>query len=381
MRWSWKIGTISGIGIYVNVSFLVLIALVVMLGFADQKSVGGVLQLVALILVLFGIIVLHELGHALTARRFGIRTQDITLLLFGGVARLERMPRQPWQEFLIAVAGPAVNVVLAVLLSIALIGLAVLSYSMQWNILDSSVAMFLFQLISINVMLVLFNMLPAFPMDGGRVLRAVLASKLDYVRATNIAANVGQAMAVLFGLMGLIWFNPFLVFIALFVWMGAAQEASSVRIRSAVSGIPVSRVMVTDFQVLAPDDELSRAVNFVLAGFQHDFPVIDEGKFVGVLTRADMVKALAEQGQYARVATVMRTDIKTADASEMLEPVIPRLQSAPGRTLPVVKDGQIVGMLTTENLGEFLMVDRALRQRITLAGQKPIIVPSSRPPA
>lgn len=347
MRWSWKIGTISGIGIFVNVSFLVLIALVMMLGFADKKSISGVLQLVALILVLFGIIVLHELGHALTARRFGIRTQDITLLLFGGVARLERMPRQPWQEFLIAVAGPAVNVVLAFVLSAALLGLTVLSYVMQWNILNSALAMFLFQLISINVMLVLFNMLPAFPMDGGRVLRAILASKLDYVRATTIAAKVGQVMAVLFGLMGLIWFNPFLVFIALFVWMGAAQEASSVRIQSAVSGIPVSRVMVTDFRVLAPEDELSRAVEFVLAGFQHDFPVLDQGRFVGVLTRADMVKTLASQGQDTRVDEVMRTDIRTADASEMLEPVIPRLQVAPGRTLPVVKDGQIVGMLTT----------------------------------
>lgn len=380
MRWSWKIGTISGIGIFVNVSFLVLIALVVMLGFADKKSVSGVLQLVALILVLFGIIVLHELGHALTARRFGIRTQDITLLLFGGVARLERMPRQPWQEFLIAVAGPAVNVVLAFVLSAALLGLTVLSYAMQWNILNSALAMFLFQLISINVMLVLFNMLPAFPMDGGRVLRAILASKLDYVRATTIAAKVGQVMAVLFGLMGLIWFNPFLVFIALFVWMGAAQEASSVRIQSAVSGIPVSRVMVTDFRVLAPDDELSRAVEFVLAGFQHDFPVLDQGRFVGVLTRADMVKALASQAQDTRVDEVMRTDIRTADASEMLEPVIPRLQAAPGRTLPVVKDGQIVGMLTTENIGEFLMVDRALRQRVSMPAQKTFTVPGTRPP-
>lgn len=380
MRWSWKIGKLAGIGIYVNVSFLVLIALVVMLGFANERTVAGVAEMVLLILLLFGIIVLHELGHALTARRFGIRTQDITLLLFGGVARLERMPRQPWQEFLIAVAGPAVNVVLAILLSVVLIALAGTSFVMEWNTLNSSVAMFILQLIGINVMLVLFNMLPAFPMDGGRVFRALLAMKLDYVKATNIAANVGQAMAILFGFIGIVWFNPFLVFIALFVWMGAAQEASSVRIRSAVSGVPVSRVMVTDFRVLAPQDELSQAVAFVLAGFQHDFPVLEDGRFVGVLTRADMIKALADHGQNARVSDVMRSDIQTVDASEMLEPVIPRLQSSPGRTLPVLRNGQLVGMLTTENLGEFLMVDSALRHRVVAAAPRQMTQPGARPP-
>ncbi len=372
MRWSWKIGTLAGIGIHVHVTFFFLIAMVVMVGLADNRGTRGVLELVALILLLFGIIVLHELGHALTARRFGIRTRDITLLLFGGVARLERMPRQPWQELLVAVAGPAVNVVLAVALSIALIALTALSVAMEWSIFESTLARFLFQLIAINVMLVLFNMLPAFPMDGGRVLRAVLAMKLDYVRATRIAANIGQAMAVLFGIVGLFWFNPFLIFIALFVWMGAAQEASSVRIRSAVSGVPVSRVMVTDFRVLSPHDALSQPVEYVLAGFQHDFPVLDQGRFVGVLTRSDMIKALAEHGQQARVEIVMRTDVATADATEPLEHAISRLQNAPGRTLPVLRDGQVVGMLTTENLGEFLMVNEALRHRDGVAKQHPV---------
>jgi len=379
MRWSWKIGTITGIGIYVHASFLLLIAMVVAIGFANDRGASGVLKLVALILLLFGIIVLHELGHALTARRFGVQTRDITLLLFGGVARLERMPRQPWQELLVAVAGPAVNVVLALALSSVLIVFVALSFVLQLDTLDGSLVRFILQLIAINVMLVLFNMLPAFPMDGGRVLRALLAMKLDYVRATRIAAKTGQVMAVLFGIVGL-WINPFLVIIAVFVWMGAAQEASSVRIRFAVSGIPVSRAMVTDFRVLEPNDTLSRAVEYVLAGFQHDFPVLDQERFVGVLTRADMIKALAEHGQQTRVEQVMRTDIATVDATEMLETAMARLQNAPGRTLPVLRHGQVVGMLTTENLGEFMMVDEALRHRVNDAHHGPLAPLQDTPP-
>ncbi|HEX9705223.1 MAG TPA: site-2 protease family protein [Gemmatimonadales bacterium] len=360
MRWSWRIGRIVGIDLYMHLTFLILVGWVAVRHYLARQSVADALIGVAFILCLFAIVVLHELGHALTARRFGIPTRDITLLPIGGVARLERMPEDPKQELLVAVAGPAVNVVLAAILFLVLqlgAGPTPLTDLAQVG------GNFLSQMLWVNVSLVLFNMLPAFPMDGGRVLRALLAMRMDYARATQIAAIIGQAMAVVFVVAGLVTGNPFLVFIALFVWMGAAGESTMVQMRSALGGIPVQKAMVTDFRVLAPQDPLGRAVEHVLSGFQQDFPVVDQGRVAGVLTRADLLKALAGRGQEGRVGDVMRRDFETADPRDMLEGVLGRLQRRGGcRTLPVVHNGQLVGVVTTDNLGELLMVEEALRK-------------------
>jgi CBS domain-containing protein len=198
-------------------------------------------------------------------------------------------------------------------------------------------------------------------MDGGRVLRALLAMKMDYLRATQKAASVGQGMALLFGLFGL-FFNPFLIFIALFVWMGAAQEASMVQMKTALGGIPISMAMIREFHTLAPQEPLQRAVDLLLAGFQHDFPVVDNGQLVGVLTRAKLLKVLASQGQEASVADAMEKDFQTADPSEMIETVFARLQACECHSLPVIQSGQLRGILTMENIGEFLMLQSALRK-------------------
>jgi Zn-dependent protease/predicted transcriptional regulator len=316
-------------------------------------AVGGLLFISAL----FGIIVLHELGHALTARRFGIRTRDITLLPIGGVARLERMPDNPKEELLVALAGPAVNIALALLLLVLLIP------ATAWEALGDVRLVgghLLVKLMLVNVVLAVFNLVPAFPMDGGRVLRALLALKMDYVRATNIAATVGQGLALVFGFIGL-FRDPFLVFIALFVWMGAASEASIVQVKSALGGIPIERAMITDFRTLAPSDSLQRAVEFILGGFQQDFPVLFEGRLVGVLTRADMLAALAQQGRDAPVSRAMRDRFEIADPAEMLDSVLPRLRACDCHTIPVLRAGQLVGMLTMDNIGEFLMIQSALR--------------------
>jgi CBS domain-containing protein len=212
----------------------------------------------------------------------------------------------------------------------------------------------------VNIFLVVFNMLPAFPMDGGRVVRALLAQRMSYVRATQLAANLGQGMALLFGLIGFFG-NPFLLFIAFFVWIGATQEASMVQMRSALGGIPVNYAMVTDFQVLSPEDNLEEVIRMILSGSQQDFPVVDDSAVVGVLTRQDLLRVLAERGKMVPVSEVMQREIEVVDSSEMLESAFQRLQSCQCHTLPVQQSGRLVGLLTMDNVGEFISIRSALK--------------------
>ncbi len=358
MKWSWKLATVAGIGLYVHATFFLLIAWV---GITYWLAGGSAAALsgIAFILALFACVVLHELGHALTARRYGIRTRDITLLPIGGVSRLERIPDDPRQEVWVSLAGPAVNVVIAA----ALYAWLLVSQTLRpLSALTMASGPFLERLLLVNVSLAVFNLLPAFPMDGGRVLRALLAMRMDYVRATQVSAHVGQAMALVFGLIGL-FSNPFLVFIAFFVWIGAAQEASMVQMRTALSGIPVSRAMLTNFQTVAPDDAAKRVLELILAGSQQDFPVVDGGqggRVAGVLLRSDVLKALAQRASDWRVRDVMRREFEVVDAADMLDTALARLQSCNCHTLPVTSRGALVGLLTMENVGEFLLIQSAL---------------------
>src|SRR5262249_5937744 len=257
-------GRIAGIRIYVHFTFFILLAF---LGLAEGIS-SGRWDLAAVRLLLFVclavIIVLDELGHALAARYYGIRARDIPLLPVGGVAGLARMHEKPLQELVVAIAGPAVNVVLA---GLCLVGIILSGAIIGWESLLSFEGNILIQLFLTNVILVLFNMLPAFPMDGGRVLRALLALRMDYVRATRIAAYVGQGMAILFAIAGLTGYaSPMLVLIALFVWSGAQAEVQMVRARSLISGVPVARLMTTQLYVLRPNDAIGRAGEIATAG-------------------------------------------------------------------------------------------------------------------
>ncbi|HSC29975.1 MAG TPA: site-2 protease family protein [Vicinamibacterales bacterium] len=357
MKWSAKLGEFAGIGVYVHATFLILVAWVALAHWLAERSVSAALMGVLFILALFACVVLHEYGHALTARRFGIRTRDITLLPIGGLARLERMPDDPRQELWVAIAGPAVNVVIAGILYLVLVSTATLSPIETLSVTSGS---FVERLMLVNVILVAFNLLPAFPMDGGRVLRALLAMRMEYTRATQIAASLGQGMALLFGWLGL-FTNPFLIFIALFVWIGAAQESAMTEVRAALSGIPLERAMMTDFRTLSPDDSLARAVELLLSGSQQDFPVLDGDTVVGILTRNDLLAALAREGREQPVAEVMRRDFQTADALDMIEVAFQRLQdSGCCRTMPVLRRGSLVGLINTENLGEFISVRTAL---------------------
>jgi CBS domain-containing protein len=215
------------------------------------------------------------------------------------------------------------------------------------------------RLLAVNLFIVAFNMIPAFPMDGGRVLRSLLATRMEYTRATQIAASIGQAMALLFGFVGL-FYNPFLIFIAFFVWIGAAQEASMVQMKSSLGGIPVSRAMITDFQTLTPGSTLSKAVEATLSGSQKDFPVVDGERIVGVLTQKQLLAALTQKGPGETVADVMQREFETADPSEMLEMAFQRLAACACHTVPVASNGRLVGLVTMDNIGEFLAIEGAL---------------------
>jgi Zn-dependent protease len=304
------------------------------------------------IICLFGIIVLHELGHALTARQYGIKTRDITLLPIGGVARLERMPTDPKQELLVALAGPAVNFVLAgVLLGILITGGEMIRNPEQLtaDILTADMSTFgsnlVLQLFAANIFLAVFNLIPAFPMDGGRVFRALLAMRMDYVRATQISAKVGQYIAIAFGLASFMLFehfNPFLLVIALFVWAGAAAEAGAVQFKAGLAGVPVSRTMIREFASLAPEDTLGDAARRTLDGFQEDFPVVTDGKVVGVLPRTELLTGLSEAGLDGHVEDFMRTDFATAEPEEMVELVFERLKDKACPVLPVIQNNHLI---------------------------------------
>lgn len=357
MKWQWKLGKFFGIDVYIHATFLLLIAWVGYSHWLANRNWGEVLNGIIFILALFACVILHEYGHALTARKFGVKTRDITIYPIGGVARLERMPEKPIEELWVALMGPAVNVVIAVVLFVYLFLTSSFTPLRELTVTSGA---FLERLLVVNISLVLFNLLPAFPMDGGRVLRALLAMRLDYVRATQIAATIGQGMALLFGLIGLFG-NASLLFIAFFIWIGASQEASMTQMRNAISGIPVGRAMLTDYKTLSPRDPLERMSQLLLAGSQHDFPVVDEERIVGVVTRDDFLRALAQHGDKIAVSAVMKKDLPEIDSYEMVENALEKIQESGVPALPVTHAGQLVGIITAENITEYLMIRSAIR--------------------
>jgi len=356
-KWSWKIGRVSGIDIYLHWTFLILIAWI-FLAYNGKEGLLAALTGVGFILALFACVVLHELGHALTAQRFGVQTRDIILLPIGGIARLQRMPEDPRQEFLVAAAGPAVNVVIAAILFAILMPLVGWSGLAPGPLLKGGFAQ---NMMWANIVLVVFNLLPAFPMDGGRMLRALLAMQTDYLRATEIAASVGQLMAILFAVAGLfVFWNPFLVFIALFVFLGASGEAKLTEIRVLLQDVPVTQAMITKFRALSPNDPLSAATDELLAGWQPDFPVVENGHFRGFLHRQRLSEVL-KQGKDHVVGKVMETDCPVVHERDTLYSVMQQMQQTHCSALPVLRGEQLVGVVTTENIGELMMIRSAQR--------------------
>jgi stage IV sporulation protein FB len=357
MGWSIKIARVAGIDVKIHVTFVLLLAWIGLAYYA-QGGTDAAISGVLFILALFGCVLLHEFGHALTARLFGIPTPDITLLPIGGVARMQRMPDKPGQEILVALAGPAVNVVIAAVLFFALGHTGNLS---QIEEFASPQVGLLTKLAVVNVWLVLFNLLPAFPMDGGRVLRAVLALFMRYATATQVAARIGQGMAFLFGLAGLFG-NPMLLFIALFVYLAAAQESSFAQMKEAAQGLLVRDAMMTRFTVVDAGATLEEAIDALLRTGQHDFPVVDaRGTVIGVLTRDDMLAGYRSQGPDTPVTEVMHRNIPTIRADAPLEDALRQMQECACPGLAAVdRHGRVVGLVTPESVGELMMVQAIL---------------------
>ncbi len=357
MKWSWKIGEFLGIGVYMHATFPLLLAFVALPVLFDGGSWWDALANVLFILVLFVCVVLHEYGHALAARRYGIRTEDITLLPIGGVARLARMPEKPSQELVVASAGPLVNVAIAALLFAVMWLADVWMPTLGWGWGNES---FFEQLLTINLALVLFNLIPAFPMDGGRILRALLATRMPHVRATQAAALLGQGIAVLFGIAGF-FVNPLLVVTAFFIFFGARAEADLVQGRAKLSGFIVEQAMRTNVRALAPYEWLSHAVDHMMATGQQDFPIVENGRVVGLLTRDMLMRGLQQYGAYAPLSAVVQPNVTTLDADEPLADASETMQENQARVLPVTRNGVLVGLLTLEGIREFSRVQAALR--------------------
>src|SRR5262245_57594472 len=304
MSWSITIGRIAGTVVRLHITFLLFLVWIWAASYFSGGAEAAWRGLVYMIL-LFLCVLAHEFGHVFAARAFGVNTPDVTLLPIGGVARLERIPEEPGQEFVIAIAGPLVNVAIA----LVLIGFAGANLNARdLAVVENARVAMVDRLAAVNLFLAVFNLIPAFPMDGGRILRSLLAIKLGFARATAIAATVGQWFAFALGFIGLFG-NPILIFIAIFVYLAAASEAHLAQVRAMSRGVPVNAAMMTQFATLSPAERIDHAVETLLRTSQSEFPVVEGGHLVGVLSRGDIIKALKEHGPDIAIADVMTLDV------------------------------------------------------------------------
>jgi stage IV sporulation protein FB len=356
MSWSISIGRIAGTAVRIHLTFVLFLVWIWAANYFTGGPGAAWTSLVFMIL-LFLCVLAHEFGHVFAARGFGVQTPDVTLLPIGGVARLERIPEEPGQEFVIAIAGPVVNVVIA----LGLIAFAGADLSMRHlAAVESSHVSMVDRLASVNLFLALFNLIPAFPMDGGRILRSLLALRLGFARATAVAATIGQAFAFALGFLGLFG-NPLLIFIAIFVYLAATGEAHVAQVRAMSRGVPVAAAMMTQFATLGPHERIDHAIETLLRTSQNEFPVVESGRLAGVLGRNDMIKALKELGPQAAIADAMTREIPTISHRGTLDEAFRLLQEKSVPAVGVIdQTGRLVGLITPETVGEMLMVRDAM---------------------
>lgn len=350
--------SVRGIGIRIHFTFpLILIWGAIYFGFLNGQGLPGAIFGVTVILLLFAIVILHELGHSFAAQYYGVPVKEIVLLPIGGVAQMTRLSENPLHEFVIAIAGPLVNFALAIVLAIlaAMVG--------QGLELDSATelaqsmgtlsfrSIFLYVFVS-NLFLGIFNLIPAFPMDGGRVLRALLAIPLNYVTATKIAVSIGQTLAFFFGLWGFLGGGFFMILIAIFIYLGAGQEGEYVQVRHTLRNLIVEQAYSHQAQTLAPEATLQDAIDLTLSSFQADFPVCQDGRLVGLLTQTRLLESLNQHDPNTAVSQVMLTDVTPVAPSDEIFGVQQRLNEERLDALPVTEGDQFKGMITARDIGE-----------------------------
>ena len=364
MSWSVTLGRIAGTEIRIHLTFLILLLWIGVSAYVAGGTAAAV-DAVLFIVAVFACVVLHELGHALAALRYGITTPDITLLPIGGLARLSRLPEKPGEEIVIALAGPAVNVAIALVL---ILFLGVSFDPAALGAIENPEPGFFERLAAVNIFLVVFNLIPAFPMDGGRVLRAVLAHFLGRRRATSIAAVIGQGVAFLFGFVGLMSGNAILVFIAIFVFIAAGAGPGQRNLIELARRLRVSDATITSYETLGPDDTLDAAGRALLRTTQREFPVVDAaGRIAGVLTRDAIVAGIKSTGPETGVGAVMARDVPVVHAGQRLDTVIRLMQEQAAPIVAVTGAGErLEGYVSLENVTELLMLDEAC-----LAGARP----------
>ena len=370
MHWSFPIGRVNGTVVRIHFTFLIFLAWIVLAANAANGAKAA-LSAGLFFVLLFASVLLHEFGHILVARRFGVRTPTVTLLPIGGVAQMERIPEQPSQELLIALAGPAVNLVIGGVLTLALGGLPT---HPQMELANFSTA-FWSHLAFANLALGLFNLLPAFPMDGGRVLRAVLSAKLGYARGTKAAAVTGQVLAFLFGLVGVASGNLMLTLIAVFVYFGAGAEAGAARMRSATLGVLARDLMITQFETLRADAPVDRAADALIRTHQREFLVVDEQDGLqGVLTRDQIASAIRKDQSSAKVGEIMRREVPTVSPAHLADHVLELLQAGAPAVAVVDDRSRLVGMLTLENVMDHILLSHR-RRHVDAPAPETVTVP------
>ena len=362
MRGSIKLANIAGISINVHITFLIL--MVVFLGFG--------LEWLILLAGIFFFVTLHELAHSLVAQKFGIKVKEITLLPIGGVASMTKIPEKPYQEFFISLAGPAFNIAVVVIFFVPLylvlgqrelLGTLdyMLYYFLRFHIMPPSLQLLgqpsiMAHVYWINLILAVFNLIPAFPMDGGRVLRAMLAQRMNYQRATRIAVNFGHIFALIFGYLGFVRMNFWWIAIAIFIYMAASSEELQVDIKTTLKRFKIKDIMSAQFLKLEKGTVLSKVLELIFHSHQEDFPVMEENTLVGFVTRADIIRAVHEKGTDVLISNIMRTDFPSLYENDSLDKAQNIMQESSMRALPVVKKNTIIGVVTIEDVSRVYSV-------------------------